>query len=85
MWLRRVGATQALEVVRGGNSPMKIISNAALPNEYVSPARDQIWVNPGFHEQLVLFELCQYAPSRSEGIYTKWRAQLDRRLPAADR
>jgi dual specificity phosphatase 12 len=50
----------------------------------ISLARDQIWVNPGFHEQLVLFELCRYAPSRSEGIYTNWRAQLDRRLPTTD-
>jgi dual specificity phosphatase 12 len=42
--------------------------------------REQIWVNPGFQEQLVLYELCQYAPSPSEGIYIKWRTVLDGRL-----
>ena len=45
--------------------------------------RDHIWPNPGFQEQLVLFELCQYAPSPSNGIYVNWRTQLDRRLAAA--
>lgn len=45
--------------------------------------REQIWPNPGFQEQLVLFELCQYAPSPSNGIYVQWRTNLDRRLRAA--
>lgn len=43
-------------------------------------ARDQIWINPGFHQQLVLFELCRYAPSPSDGIYVQWRSQIDRHL-----
>ncbi|KAF9464366.1 protein-tyrosine phosphatase-like protein [Collybia nuda] len=60
MWSRRLGATQALDVVRA--------------------ARDQIWPNPGFQEQLVLFGLCQYAPSPSNGIYLNWRTQIDRKL-----
>jgi len=46
-------------------------------------ARDHIWLNPGFQEQLVLFELCQYAPGPSNGIYLKWRTQLDHKLRAA--
>jgi len=53
--------------------------------EVVRGARDQIWVNVGFFEQLVLFELCRYAPSPSEGIYVNWRANIDRRLPPAGR
>ncbi|PFH51364.1 hypothetical protein AMATHDRAFT_142695 [Amanita thiersii Skay4041] len=51
--------------------------------EFVRTARDQIWINPGFHEQLVLFELCQYAPSLSNGVYVSWRTKLDRRLKEA--
>ncbi|KAF8165517.1 protein-tyrosine phosphatase-like protein [Crassisporium funariophilum] len=50
--------------------------------EIVRTARDQIWPNPGFQEQLVLFELCQYNPSPANGIYTNWRNQLDRKLQA---
>jgi hypothetical protein len=42
--------------------------------------REQIWVNAGFQEQLSLFEMCRYAPSMEEGIYVRWRQNLDRRL-----
>ncbi|KAH9482754.1 Dual specificity protein phosphatase 1B [Psilocybe cubensis] len=59
----------------------RINSTQAL--NIVRTARDHIWPNPGFQEQLVLFELCQYAPSRSNGIYVNWRTQLERRLRAA--
>jgi len=48
--------------------------------EAVRQCRDQIWLNPGFQEQLVLFELCQYAPSPSCGIYNSWRSKIERRL-----
>ncbi|KAF8914162.1 protein-tyrosine phosphatase-like protein [Gymnopilus junonius] len=50
--------------------------------DIVRSARDHIWPNPGFHEQLVLFELCQYAPSMSNGIYVNWRTRLENRLRA---
>jgi dual specificity phosphatase 12 len=43
-------------------------------------AREQIWPNPGFQEQLILFELCQYAPSPSNGIYVSWRQKIERKL-----
>ena len=48
-------------------------------------AREQVWVNPSFQEQLVLFELCAYNPSPVEGVYRKWRLQLEeaRRREAA--
>jgi hypothetical protein len=42
--------------------------------------REQIWVNAGFQEQLSLFEMCRYAPSMEEGIYVRWRQNLDQRL-----
>ncbi|KAF7355838.1 MAP kinase phosphatase 2 [Mycena venus] len=59
----------------------RISATKALEN--IRRARDQIWPNPGFQEQLVLFELCQYQPSPSDGIYQSWRYKLDRQLRAA--
>lgn len=49
----------------------------------VRQVRDQIWINPGFQEQLVLFELCHYEPSPTNGFYAGWRAKLDRKLKEA--
>ncbi|KAJ7284494.1 protein-tyrosine phosphatase-like protein [Mycena rebaudengoi] len=59
----------------------RINSTKAL--EHIRRAREQIWPNAGFQEQLVLFELCQYAPSPYNGIYQSWRYKLDGRLRAA--
>lgn len=42
--------------------------------------RDTIWINPGFQEQLVLFQLCQYKPHPNDGVYAGWRMKLDRKL-----
>ncbi|KAG6821552.1 hypothetical protein H0H93_000061 [Arthromyces matolae] len=58
-------------------------SNATEALQMVRAARDQIWPNPGFQEQLVLFELCQYSPSPANGVYASWRGKLDRKLKAA--
>ncbi|KAJ6515688.1 protein-tyrosine phosphatase-like protein [Mycena sanguinolenta] len=57
--------------------------NATKALETIRRARDQIWPNAGFQEQLVLFELCQYQPSPSNGIYQSWRYKIDRQLRAA--
>ncbi|OCH92175.1 phosphatases II [Obba rivulosa] len=54
--------------------------NAAAAMERVQRAREQVWINPGFQEQLVLFELCRYAPSPQEGIYVNWRQKIERHL-----
>jgi len=35
-------------------------------------ARDSIWINPGFQEQLVLFQICQYNPHPGDGVYASW-------------
>ncbi|KAF8181236.1 protein-tyrosine phosphatase-like protein [Mycena galopus ATCC 62051] len=51
--------------------------------ETIKRERDQIWPNAGFQEHLVLFELCQYQPSPSNGVYQGWRYKLDRQLRAA--
>ncbi|KAJ3756453.1 protein-tyrosine phosphatase-like protein [Lentinula raphanica] len=56
--------------------------NATQALQIVRDCREQIWPNPGFQEQLVLYELCQYAPSPSNGIYVSWRYKLDQRLAA---
>ncbi|THH31297.1 hypothetical protein EUX98_g2869 [Antrodiella citrinella] len=42
----------------------------------VRQAREQVWINPGFQEQLVLFEVCQYNPHPNEGVYKKWRQKI---------
>ena len=42
--------------------------------------REQIWPNAGFIEQLSLFEMCRYAPSPEEGIYVRWRQNVNRQL-----
>ncbi len=47
-------------------------------NHYI--AREQVWPNPGFQEQLVLFELCQYNPTVTNGIYVNWRRKIERIL-----
>ncbi|KAN0097436.1 Protein-tyrosine phosphatase-like protein [Tylopilus felleus] len=46
----------------------------------VRQAREQVWFNGGFHEQLVLFELCKYQPSSACPYYTGWRQKLDAHL-----
>ncbi|KAG1761342.1 protein-tyrosine phosphatase-like protein [Suillus occidentalis] len=46
----------------------------------VRKAREQVWFNAGFQEQLVLFELCRYAPSPSCGIYRSWRQRVSNAL-----
>ncbi|KAJ7722004.1 phosphatases II [Mycena metata] len=48
--------------------------------DIIRESREHIWPNAGFQEQLVLFELCQYAPSPSNGIYRSWRYKIDRHL-----
>lgn len=34
------------------------------------------FINGLLQEQLVLFELCRYAPHENEGIYRKWRQKI---------
>jgi len=46
--------------------------------DLVRRSREQIWLNESFQHQLSLFELCRYAPSMEEGIYVRWRQNLDR-------
>lgn len=53
--------------------------------ELVRKAREQIWIKPGFQEQLVLFGLCQYNPGPQEAIYRNWRSRLDQALARAQR
>ncbi|TFK71802.1 phosphatases II [Pluteus cervinus] len=48
--------------------------------DVVRTARDQVWTNPGFQEQLVLFELCGYAPSPSNPFYIQWRSKIERQI-----
>ncbi|KAF8261764.1 phosphatases II [Lactarius quietus] len=54
--------------------------SAAEALDVVRRHREQIWPNAGFTEQLSLFEMCRYAPSMDEGIYVRWRQNIDRQL-----
>jgi dual specificity phosphatase 12 len=76
MWARRIGATEAQDIVRRGNN-----SGYFYMSDFQRfPAREQVWFNPGFQEQLVLWEVCQYAPSPKEGVYQKWRMKIEHSL-----
>lgn len=77
--------TDAMTVCRQCES-LKRFWNFIASTLFLS-AREQIWVNPSFQEQLVLFELCQYNPDPSNGVYQKWRLQLEeaRRRESAQR
>jgi dual specificity phosphatase 12 len=50
---------------------------------HVPSARETIWINPGFQEQLVLFQVCQYNPHPGDGVYASWKTKVDRKLRAA--
>jgi len=85
----RDGGTVLVHCVQGLSRSAAVIAaylmysrriNATQALEIVRRAREQIWPNPGFQEQLILFELCQYAPSSSNGIYVSWRQKIERKL-----
>ncbi|TFK55445.1 phosphatases II [Heliocybe sulcata] len=59
--------------------------NATAALEEVRRAREQTWVNPGFQEQLVLFELCRYNPTPTDGIYVSWRHKINNQLASQSR
>ena len=48
--------------------------------DIIRRAREQAWINPGFHEQLVLWGICQYHVTPDNGIYRKWRMEIDNAL-----
>ena len=79
MYTERIRATEALDRIRRGTSDlnMKVIKYQEVT---MCLAREQVWLNPGFHEQLVLFELCQYNPTPSDGIYKNWRSKIERQI-----
>ena len=81
MWSQRISSAQALDSVRRCKWLFRSIAADFLPIIYGrTAAREQIWPNAGFQEQLSIFEMCRYAPSPTEGIYVRWRQQMDRRL-----
>ena len=77
MHTRQIDATQAMSEVRQGWF-------LCFPSQFLmgscSIAREQVWFNAGFHEQLVLFELCRYQPSQTCPYYVGWRQKLDAHL-----
>lgn len=84
MYTRRIRATEALEIIRRG----KLFRHRFLSFFYwnsvlitvSASAREQVWPLAGFQEQLVLFELCQYNPTTTDGIYQNWRNKIERHI-----
>ena len=54
--------------------------SAAEAQDVVRRAREQVWINPGFQEQLVLWGICQYSVTPDNGVYKKWRMKIDNAL-----
>ncbi|KAH7931197.1 phosphatases II [Leucogyrophana mollusca] len=73
------GLTRGATIVAAYLMCTKRISASQAMDE-VRKAREQAWFNAGFQEQLVLFELCRYAPSPSCGIYASWRSNVAKHL-----
>ncbi|KAF9260916.1 phosphatases II, partial [Marasmius fiardii PR-910] len=88
----RSGGTVLVHCVEGLSRSAAVIAayimwssrvNATQAIDTIRRVRYQIWINAGFQEQLVLFELCEYNPSPSNGIYVGWRSKLERRLASS--
>ncbi|KAJ6565089.1 phosphatases II [Mycena sp. CBHHK59/15] len=88
----RTGGTILVHDVQGVSRSAAVVAAYLMWSQRISAtkaldairrAHEQAWPNAGFQEQLVLFELCQYAPSPYDGIYQSWRVKLDRRLREA--
>jgi dual specificity phosphatase 12 len=56
--------------------------SASEAQERVRQAREQIWIRPGFVEQLVLFGLCGFAPNPNHGYYRQWLVGLQQAAAA---
>jgi dual specificity phosphatase 12 len=50
---------------------------ASEAQQRVRAAREQIWIRPGFVEQLVLFGICGHQPHPGHTVYRNWRAHMD--------
>lgn len=51
--------------------------------DIVRRAREQVWINPGFQEQLVIWGICQYNVTPDNGIYKNWRMKLENTLKSS--
>lgn len=56
--------------------------SACEAQQRVRNKREQIWIRPGFVEQLVLFGICGYKPHQGHPIYQQWRLRMDEALQA---
>lgn len=54
--------------------------NATDALDILRRAREQVWINPGFHEQLVIWGICRYNVTPDNGIYKNWRMKLENGL-----
>lgn len=54
--------------------------NATEALDFIRRAREQVWIRPGFQEQLALWGICQYNVTPDNGIYKNWRMKIDNSL-----
>lgn len=54
--------------------------SSAEAQDIVRRAREQVWINPGFQEQLGIWGICKYHVTPDNGVYKNWRMSLDKKL-----
>ena len=54
--------------------------SAADAQDALRRVREQVWIKPGFLQQLVLWGICQYNVTPDNGVYKKWRMEIDNSL-----
>ena len=54
--------------------------NSTQVQDTIRRMREQVWIIPGFQEQLVIWEICQYNVTPDNGVYRKWRMEIENAL-----
>ncbi|KAF9780231.1 phosphatases II [Thelephora terrestris] len=70
------GASRSATIVAAYLMASRQLSSADAQN-LVRRAREQVWILPGFQEQLGIWGICQYNITPDNGIYRNWRITLE--------
>lgn len=70
----RIGTGQAVAQIRESMSSRS--TRATGVGLMYTPVREQVWINQGFQEQLVIFQIDQYDPHPEHGAYLGWRIKV---------
>jgi hypothetical protein len=73
-------ARDAMERVRKGWSNQLVVPLLHPLIHMALLAHHPMWISAAFHEQLVLFKLCHYAPGPGNAVYDAWRARVNARF-----